>query len=329
MRPTGTRTTLEIHNFSRMQIEQGALPGPSAVLCMADSPEHLATIRDRERVLERRDLIFHDATDDFGLVRSPSDEDARCILEFARRHESAPHLVLQCQVGVGRSLGARAALLKINGGDYRSALHPGTHNRALYRKILAVAGAQPDPEPLVSLVVRVKYGPDRMAAFLLAIRRQRYDNWELVFVSDGPNPQARAVLDWAADERVRLVETEHARGNWGHPYRQHGIDSARGDLVGLSNDDNYYVPGYLEQMVNALEREGADLAMCDMLHSYWGWRPLRAGHDVGSWIARRELVRRTPWEGEDFFSDARYLERLKKNADGRIAIVDRPLFVHN
>ncbi len=137
------------------------------------------------------------------------------------------------------------------------------------------------------------------------------------------------MIGGGGDARVRLVETERARGNWGHPYRQQGIDSARGELIGLSNDDNYYVPGYLEQMVNALERERAELAMCDMLHSYWGWRLLRAGHDLGSWIARRELVLRTPWEGEDFFSDARYLERLKKNAGDRIAVVDRPLFIHN
>lgn len=320
---------MKAHVYSRPQIENTGLPGPSAVVCMADAPQHLARILDVRNVVARLDLVFNDAVHDFGLVRSPSDEDARRILAFVRAHQdTVPHVVFQCQVGIGRSLAAYAATLKICGGDPGPALHQGTHNRTLYRKILAAAGHAPDPEPRVSLAVRVKYAPDRMTAFLLSIQRQRYDNWEIVFVTDGPNPAAREIVERANDGRVRLIETEKPLGNWGHPYRQRGIEACTGELIGLSNDDNYYVPGYLEQMVNALERERADLVLCPMLHSYWGWRPIEAGHDLGSWIARRELVRRMPWTGGDFFYDAQYLEALRKSA-ARAAVVDRPLFVHN
>ena len=48
-----------------------------------------------------------------------------------------------------------------------------------------------------------------------------------------------------------------------------------GEFIGLSNDDNYYVPGYLEQIVNALA--DADIAMCEILHSYSGWAAVPAG----------------------------------------------------
>jgi len=321
---------LRAHAFSLPQIERTELPGRSAVVCMADSPSQLAVIKDAGNVIDRLDLVFNDSRDDFGLVRAPSGEDARKIVEFVQRHkDSAPHIVFQCQVGVGRSLAAYAAILKLYGGDPKPALHQGTHNRALYRKILAVVGLKPDAEPLVSLVVRVKYPPDRMLAFLLSIQRQRYDNWELVFVTDGPNTGARQLLERTNDPRIKLLETQKPAGKWGHPYRQAGIDASNGELIGLSNDDNLYVPGYLEQMVNALERNGADLAMCAMLHNYWGWRPIEPGHDVGSWIARRELVLRTPWAGDEFFYDAEYLKLLKENAAGRTTLVDRPLFIHN
>jgi predicted protein tyrosine phosphatase len=319
---------LKLHTYSHAQIESTDLPGPSAVVCMADSAALLARIKDQRNVIERLNLIFNDTGRDFGPVRAPTAEDARRILEFARRHEGAPNLVFQCQVGVGRSLAACAALMKLRGEDHRAALHNGTHNRALYRMLLAAAGLAPEPQPRVSLVVRVKYAPDRMAAFALAIRRQRYDNWELVFVTDGPNPGAHDVLAWLRDDRIRLIETDTALGRWGHPHRQKGIDAATGELIGLSNDDNYYVPGYLEQMVNALERDGAELAMCAMLHSYWGWRPLAAGHDVGSWIARLDLVRRVPWSGDNFFYDAKYLDQMKRAAK-KVAVVDRALFIHN
>ena len=153
---------------------------------------------------------------------------------------------------------------------------------------------EPEPEPKVSLAVRLKYAPDRMQAFMLSIQRQRYDNWELVFVTDGPNAAARELVERTGDARIKLVETEKPMGRWGHPYRQRGIAACTGELIGLSNDDNYYVPGYFEQMVGALQAENADLVMCRMLHSYWGWRMIDAGNDLGSWLAKRELVERQP-----------------------------------
>jgi hypothetical protein len=318
------------HVYSLAKIERTELPGPSAVVCMADAPSLLAKIHDSHRVAARLDLVFNDSGDDFGLVRSATDEDARRINAFVDEHKGrVPNIVFQCQVGIGRSLAAYAATLKLNGGDPTAVLHYGTHNRVLYRRMLRVAGVEPDPEPKVSLAVRVKYSPERMRAFLLSIERQRYDNWELVFVTDGPNPAAREIVSRSGDARVKLVETEKPLGRWGHPYRQRGIDACTGDYIGLSNDDNYYVPGYLEQMVNALRKEDALLAMCGMLHSYNAWKVEEPGFDLGSWIARADLVRRTPWEGDDFFYDGRYVEALKANAGGRIAWIPKPLFIHN
>ena len=320
---------MKTHVYSRPQIETSDLPGPSAVVCMADSPAQLAKIRDTANVLKRLDLIFNDSSGDFGIVHSPTQEDAKRILAFVAKHRDAiPNLVFQCEVGIGRSVAVQAAVERIHGGDPTPALDRGTHNRGLYRKLLLAAGIEPDPEPKVSLAVRLKYAPDRLQAFLLSIQRQRYDNWELVFVTDGSNPTAREHIERAGDARVKLVETPKAMGRWGHPYRQRGIEACTGDYIGLSNDDNYYVPGYFEQMVGALRRADADLALCRMLHSYWGWQVLEAGHDLGSWIAKRSLVARHPWQGDDFFYDAKYLDQLRRNA-AKTVVVDRPLFVHN
>ncbi len=81
-------------------------------------------------------------------------------------------------------------------------------------------------------------------------------------------------------------------------------------------------------MVAALRRDDADLALCRMLHSYWGWKVLEAGHDLGSWLAKRSLVERQPWKGDDFFYNAEYLDKLRKRA-AKTVIIDRPLFIHN
>ncbi len=318
---------MEMHVRSRAEIESQPLPGPSAVIRMADSVELLATIQDSQNVVARLDLIFFDTSESFHDVRPPTLDDARRILEFLNANLQVPHLVMQCQAGVGRSRAVQAALMKIFGEDPRPILHGGTYNRGLYRMLLAAAGIAPDPEPLVSMNVRVKYAPDRLRLFLLAMQRQRYENWEVVAVTDGPNEPAAHVVTELGDPRIRLIQTEKRLGCWGHPYRQLGLDACRGEFIGLSNDDNYYVPGYLEQMLHALE--DADIAMCQILHSYLGWEPTFPGEDLGSWIARTPLVRRLPWPGNDFEADRRYIRALTELPGVRVAKVNRNLFVHN
>lgn len=318
---------MKLSTCARSLIEGEPLEGPCAVICMADSPELLAKIKDSANVVARLDLIFNDANEGFQLVRPPTLEDAQRILQFVDEHHDVPHLVMQCEAGFGRSQAVMAALLKIWGRDNRVVTHRGTYNRSLYEKLLQAAGLPPEPQPLVSIAVRIKYSADRLKLFLLSMQRQRHQNWEVVAVTDGPNEGAVCLVAEMGDARVRLIETEKPLGRWGHPYRQRGLDACRGEFIGMSNDDNYYVPGYVEQMLHALEN--SDLALCEVLHSYFGWAAKPAGHDLGSWIARATLVRQIPWTGQDFTSDRDYIHSLRAAAKDRVAIVPRPLFIHN
>ncbi|HTW95648.1 MAG TPA: glycosyltransferase family A protein, partial [Tepidisphaeraceae bacterium] len=248
-------------------------------------------------MVEVLDLIFNDASDAFQIVRPPNAEDGKRIAEFAARQlkSGTPNLILQCQMGIGRSYGAFAALLKILGTNYDEFTGLGTYNRSLYRYVLATVGMMPDPEPTVSMAVRVKYDPERLHLFLLSMRRQRYDNWEVIAVTDGPNVPAKRLVESIGDSRIKLIQTDRALGRWGHPHRQIGIDACKGEWIGLSNDDNYYVPGYFEQMVRA--GRNADIVMCPFLHSYFAWAAQAPGTDLGAWIARSSLIRQTPWAG--------------------------------
>jgi len=318
-----------LHTRARQQVETEPLPSPCAIIRMADSPEQLAQLRDWAGVVAHLDLIFNDATDPFQIVSPPTIEQGKQILcsAAAQLENKVPNLVLQCQAGIGRSHGAQAALMKIYGQDPKPVLAKGTYNRRLYRCILAAAGMTPDPEPLVSMCIRLKYDPERLQLFLLSMRRQRYENWELVAVTDVPNPPAAELVKSMADPRVTLIQTDKSLGRWGHPHRQVGIDACRGEFIGLSNDDNYYVPGYLEQMVMA--SDAADLILCYCLHSYGGWGVFAEGLDLGFWLARASLIRRLPWTGLEFTSDREYLLKVKALAAGRIAVVKRPLLIHN
>jgi hypothetical protein len=129
---------------------------------MADSRDELAVIQDTANVVARLDLIFNDTSEEFLGVRPPNAGGARAILAFVNANRHVPHLIFQCQVGVGRSAAALAALAKLSGTDNREILGHGTYNRRLCKELLKAAGVALEPEPLVSLAVRIKYAPDRL-----------------------------------------------------------------------------------------------------------------------------------------------------------------------
>jgi hypothetical protein len=318
---------VDLHAFSAALISASQLPGPSIVIQVADTREQIPHIFDKTNVLASLQVIFNDAVETYGSVRAPNLDDAKKILKFIQMNP-APHLVVQCQAGVGRSQAVVAAIAKIGGADPSPIIANGTYNQSLYNLLLTAAGVPVIAPQLVSMAIRVKYSAERLHLFLLSMRRQRYVNWELIAVTDGPNPDAKNLVAGFNDPRMRLIETEKMLGRWGHPYRQRGLDACRGDYVGISNDDNYYVPGYIEQMVFALEHNEADLAICQTLHNYSGWQVTGAGGDLGCWIAKKSLVEKCQWPGNEFDSDQAHLKMLQSSASKAI-VVSRPLFIHN
>jgi Glycosyl transferase family 2 len=281
------------------------------------------------------DIACNDITESMpGRIR-PTPEIAGNIQEFWRAVKGrVTRFVCQCENGVGLCQGVVAALVELDGIDPKPILRRGTYNRLLYRLILETAGKQPVPEPLVSIVCRISYPFDRFQAFMLCMERQRYTNWQVVAVTDGPRDDVARYVQSREDAKVHLIQTAERVGHWGHPYRQQGIDAAQGEIIGLQNDDNYLVPGFLEQLVWAIQ-DGADLVLCDTVHSYLAWASYRvearrSSCDLGAFLVRAGLIRQVKWPGNDQESDGEFIEGLAALAGrNKIACIRRPLFIHN
>lgn len=279
---------------------------------------------------DRLDLAFNDALHDRQGVCSPRVEHARRILEFAEsaRGAGVDSLVVQCQAGIGRSHAVCMALEAAGFGHF--GMHSLTYNRKLFSLILKQAGKPQPVEPLVSVAVRAKYGPEALTLFLLSLRAQRYDSWEAIVFTDGPDEDSASAARSLCDDRIRVIQTAEPKGRWGHPYRQMAFECANGEWVCTNNDDNYLTPGFLEQLTTAGRFTEADVVVCQCLHRYSAWAVIQPGADLCCWIARADLVRKVPWEGSHFTADANYLERLIREAGkNKVAYVNRPLVVKN
>lgn len=177
-------------------------------------------------------------------------------------------------------------------------------------------------DPLVSMVVTAHKYVDTLGCLLFSLKCQTYKNWEAIVVHDGPAPPEIHTLlrDRVQDSRIRMIETPEVRGTWGHYSRQPGIEACEGDVIGITNEDNYYVPVYLEAMLHTLLTDEAHMVYCDYVHNYFNYsyftpnRLREVGFDVGCWLARANLVKATPWIYYEFDGDATYAKALLAKA---------------
>lgn len=177
---------------------------------------------------------------------------------------------------------------------------------------------------------------------------QTNPNWELSIVHDGK--ASKAVLDTISlyhdEPRVNWFTSKERYGYYGHPNRNGMLQQIKGDkddYVLITNDDNYYVPYFIEYF---LKEAGSDVGFiyCDavtrvayedqitrdyrMLFSR-----IKCGQiDMGSFIVKLDIAKEVGFKHIEFHADGLYAEECNaKRAERglRSVYITKPLFVHN
>jgi hypothetical protein len=173
---------------------------------------------------------------------------------------------------------------------------------------------------------------------------QTNPDWNLTIVHDGPAPEVMKeyLKQYESDERIKFIETEKVSGYYGHPNRRMLLKTmtySHQDFILITNDDNYYVPKFIEYMINAASTRVNKVGMvyCDTVHSYLDYNVLKTQLridyiDMGSFIVRADIAKRVGFNHINFAADGhfaiecvQYCTKLKL----QIKYVAKPLFIHN
>ncbi|WP_307181500.1 glycosyltransferase family 2 protein [Streptomyces canus] len=107
-----------------------------------------------------------------------------------------------------------------------------------------------------------QYAPDTLRSLRMNARR----DFEFVLVNDKSKDETPAILDRAAEELsdVAQVQVLHHETNGGlATARNTGLDAARGEYLTFLDGDDWLAPGYLTQLVTAIEELGCDFVRTD------------------------------------------------------------------
>jgi glycosyltransferase involved in cell wall biosynthesis len=96
--------------------------------------------------------------------------------------------------------------------------------------------------------------PQKIGRAIASVRAQTFEDWELIIVQDGDNPETHQLLaEWLAKEpRIRHFERP-AVGTIAEA-SNFGIEQARGEYIAILDDDDYWGPaGKLARQVEFLD----------------------------------------------------------------------------
>ena len=112
------------------------------------------------------------------------------------------------------------------------------------------------PDPTVSIIVPVYNGSGYVTACLESLRRQSFEDFEVIVVDDGSTDDS-LLETWRVighDPRFHVV----TRQNGGlSAARNTGLRITRGAFIGFVDSDDRVAPNYLESLLSALAETGA------------------------------------------------------------------------
>lgn len=170
---------------------------------------------------------------------------------------------------------------------------------------------------------------------------QTCPEWKIYIVYDGKAPkEIKDILkDYIDDDRIVLYESKERKGNFGHPNRAAMLQKIKGDpndYVLITNDDNYYVPKFVEFFLYSTN-ETIGMVYCNTLHSYYAYdvhqsRIQEKCIDMGCFIVRLDIAQETGFNHYNHSADGLYAEEClatckRKGLNARY--IPKALFIHN
>lgn len=169
---------------------------------------------------------------------------------------------------------------------------------------------------------------------------QTCPDWVMTIIHDGPAPESvKAIIKQYNDSRISFIDSDAESGNHGFYIRQSitgMLSEEKANFVLHTNDDNYYVPLFVEFMLRQINDE-TGIVFCDTIHSHQEYNlqhtDLKVSSiDIGAFIVRLSIAKEVGFTHNTYAFDGYYAEECRDyclNKGFTSLHILKPLFIHN
>ncbi|MEK0326113.1 MAG: glycosyltransferase [Nitrosopumilus sp.] len=113
---------------------------------------------------------------------------------------------------------------------------------------------------MISVITSTYKRPRKLKHAIESVQNQTFEDWEHIIVHDGPASfETKAVIaEYKNDKRVKFIELDKNHGSHTKP-KNVGLLASKGDLICYLDDDNEFLPNFMEALKLELELSGVDI----------------------------------------------------------------------
>lgn len=132
--------------------------------------------------------------------------------------------------------------------------------------------------PKVSIIIPVYNSQRTILETLDSLENQTFHDFEVVIINDGSTDSSdKLIQDWIKGTTINV--TYHYQENKGVSLaRNKGLTLSKGKYISFLDSDDLYSPFFLESLVNAIEREHVDVAICQFTRN--GHQSIKMSYDI-------------------------------------------------
>lgn len=114
----------------------------------------------------------------------------------------------------------------------------------------------------ISIIIPVYNAQRYLDCCINSIRKQSFENYELILINDGSTDRSGDICDKYAemDERIYVIHQENKGVSTA---RNKGISRAKGNFIAFIDADDYIEKDYLKILYDDILQYNADIACCD------------------------------------------------------------------
>lgn len=173
-----------------------------------------------------------------------------------------------------------------------------------------------------------------LKCMLESLMAQTNPNWcANVMIDNEENEKYFQLFVEEYPENIKFTYLNKRYNDWGHTPREIGKQMSKADYIILTNDDNYYTPNFVDEVLKVCE-DTPGIIYWDMIHSHYKYQyfecfPAYNQIDMGAFATRRDLAQSVKME-TSFAADGIFIRDLvEKYPEEKIVKINKILFIHN
>ena len=144
-------------------------------------------------------------------------------------------------------------------------------------------------EPLVSVIIPIYNVRPYLCEALDSVLRQTYRNLEILIIDDGSDDGSEEICDeyGKKDSRITVI---HQKNRGLSAARNVGLNRMRGDYIAFLDPDDAFHPDMIRCLMEALQRNEAEIAVCGIIRCYTLHRMERKRGSAGGEYLQEEVL---------------------------------------